>query len=59
MMTKRAREIGLTQSTFANSTGIHDPDHNMTVRELAKLAQHVIKTYPRSTRSTASGVHLE
>ena len=47
-MTKRAREIGLTQSRFANSTGIHEPDHVMTVRELAKLAQHIIQTYPES-----------
>jgi len=46
LMNRRAKEIGLTQSHFSNSTGIHDPDHNMTVRELAKLAQHVIKTYP-------------
>ena len=48
MMNKRAREIGLTQSRFTNSTGLHDPDHNMTVRELAKLAQHIIKTYPEA-----------
>jgi serine-type D-Ala-D-Ala carboxypeptidase (penicillin-binding protein 5/6) len=46
MMTKRARELGLTQSTFVNSTGIHEPEHNMTARELAKLAQHLIRTYP-------------
>src|SRR5947209_1986079 len=46
LMNRRAREIGLTQSRFTNSTGIHDPDHNMTARELAKLAQHIIKTYP-------------
>jgi serine-type D-Ala-D-Ala carboxypeptidase (penicillin-binding protein 5/6) len=46
MMNKRAREIGLTQSHFTNSTGIHEPDHNMTARELAKLAQHIIRTYP-------------
>jgi D-alanyl-D-alanine carboxypeptidase (penicillin-binding protein 5/6) len=46
MMNKRAREIGLTQSQFANSTGLHDANHNMTVRELAKLAQHIIRTYP-------------
>jgi D-alanyl-D-alanine carboxypeptidase (penicillin-binding protein 5/6) len=46
MMNKRAREIGLTQSRFANPTGLHDPEHMMTMRELAKLAQHIIKTYP-------------
>src|SRR5882757_5878822 len=46
MMTKRAREIGLTQSTFANSNGLPHPGNKMTVRELAKLARHIIQTYP-------------
>ena len=45
-MTKRARELGLTQSTFANSNGLPDPGNKMTVRELAKLARHIILTYP-------------
>src|SRR5712672_3668504 len=40
MMTKRARELGLTQSTFANSNGLPDPGKKMTVRELAKLARY-------------------
>ena len=35
MMTKRARELGLTRSTFANSNGLPDPGNKMTVRELA------------------------
>src|SRR6202022_2334805 len=38
MMTKRARELGMTHSTFANSNGLPDPGNKMTVRELAKLA---------------------
>jgi D-alanyl-D-alanine carboxypeptidase (penicillin-binding protein 5/6) len=46
MMTKRARELGLTKSTFANSNGLPDPGNKMTVRELAKLARYVIQTYP-------------
>ena len=46
MMTKRARELGLTQSTFANSNGLPDPRTRVTARELAKLAQHIIRTYP-------------
>jgi D-alanyl-D-alanine carboxypeptidase (penicillin-binding protein 5/6) len=45
-MTRRARELGLARSTFTNSTGLHDPNHLMTVRELAKLARHIIHTYP-------------
>src|SRR5476651_1860763 len=45
-MTKRARELGLTKSTFANSNGLPDPGNKMTVRELAKLARHLVQTYP-------------
>ena len=46
IMTKQARELGMTQSTFANSNGLPDPGNKMTVRELAKLARHIILTYP-------------
>jgi serine-type D-Ala-D-Ala carboxypeptidase (penicillin-binding protein 5/6) len=46
MMTKRARELGLMQSTFTNSTGLPDSGLRVTVRELARLAQHTIRTYP-------------
>jgi serine-type D-Ala-D-Ala carboxypeptidase (penicillin-binding protein 5/6) len=46
MMTKRAREIGLTRSVFANSNGLPDPGNKMTVRELAMLSRHIIRTYP-------------
>jgi serine-type D-Ala-D-Ala carboxypeptidase (penicillin-binding protein 5/6) len=46
MMTKRARELGLTRSTFANSNGLPNPGNKMTVRELATLARYVIQTYP-------------
>ena len=46
LMTKRARELGLAKSTFGNSTGLPDPRQLMTSRELAKLARHIIGTYP-------------
>jgi serine-type D-Ala-D-Ala carboxypeptidase (penicillin-binding protein 5/6) len=45
-MTNRAREIGLTKSSFTNSTGLHNPGLKVTARELGKLAQHIIRTYP-------------
>jgi len=48
MMNKRAKELGLTQANFTNSTGLHEAEHKMTARELAKLAQHIIKTYPEA-----------
>jgi D-alanyl-D-alanine carboxypeptidase (penicillin-binding protein 5/6) len=46
LMTKRARELGLTKSTFGNSNGLPDPRQLMTSRELAKLAAYIIQTYP-------------
>ena len=46
LMTKRARELGLTKSTFGNSNGLPDPKQLMTTRELAKLARHIIQNYP-------------
>src|SRR6201746_353324 len=46
LMTKRARELGLTKSTFANASGLPDPGNRMTVRELAKLARNLVQTYP-------------
>lgn len=46
MMTQRARELGLTQSFFTNSTGYHDPDQVTTARELALLTRHFIETSP-------------
>ncbi|SFO15650.1 D-alanyl-D-alanine carboxypeptidase (penicillin-binding protein 5/6) [Bradyrhizobium sp. Ghvi] len=45
-MTKRARELGMTKSTFANSNGLPDPGNKMTVRELGMLARHIILDFP-------------
>ncbi|MCB5177382.1 D-alanyl-D-alanine carboxypeptidase [Microvirga sp. SM9] len=45
-MNQRAKELGLTQSTFRNATGYGHPEQKVTVRELAKLALHIIETYP-------------
>ena len=46
MMNKRARELGLDNSSFANSTGLPHPDQKMSVEDLAKLARHIIKVFP-------------
>ena len=45
-MTKRARELGMTKSTFGNSNGLPDPGNKMTVRELGILARHIILDFP-------------
>lgn len=46
MMTKEARAIGLEKSTFANPTGLPNPDQLMTAREIARLSKFLIETYP-------------
>lgn len=45
-MTRRARQLGLEKANFRNSTGLPDPEHLMSVRELSMLAQYIVKTYP-------------
>lgn len=45
-MTAEARRLGLTKSTFANPSGLYDPGQQMTAREIALLAHHLIKEYP-------------
>ena len=45
-MTEKARELGMTQSTFRNSTGWPDPNHLMTARELAILSKRIILDHP-------------
>ena len=45
-MTEKGREIGLTNSTFANATGLDAPEHLMTVRDLATLARRIIADFP-------------
>lgn len=46
IMNRRAKEIGMTRSTFRNATGYSAPDQKVTARDMAKLAQHLIDTYP-------------
>lgn len=47
LMNDYANEIGLTNSNFANSTGLPDPNHYMSARDLAELSRHVIREYPQ------------
>ena len=41
-----AKEIGLTNSFFSNSTGWPDPDHLMTARDILKLSLKTIRDFP-------------
>jgi D-alanyl-D-alanine carboxypeptidase (penicillin-binding protein 5/6) len=46
LMTAKARELGLKDSTFRNSTGWPDPEQRMSSRDLAKLARRLIIDFP-------------
>jgi len=46
-MNKRAKQLGLAQSTFVNPDGLPDPPGQlMSALDLAKLSRHIINTYP-------------
>ena len=46
MMNAKAAELGLTNSHFANSNGLDEPGHVMSVRDLATLARRIIQEFP-------------
>jgi D-alanyl-D-alanine carboxypeptidase (penicillin-binding protein 5/6) len=50
LLTRRARDLGLQKSVFANSNGLPNPKSKTTVRELVLLARHIRKTYPIYSR---------
>lgn len=45
-MTEEARALGLKKSVFRNATGLFHPEHQVTARELALIARHLIRAYP-------------
>ncbi len=46
LMNAKAREWGLDKTNFRNSTGWPDPEHRMTVREIALIARRLISDFP-------------
>ena len=45
-MTRRGKQLGLTNSNFTNSTGWPDPDHKMSARDLISLAIRIQNEFP-------------
>jgi len=57
-MTKRAREIGLTDSTFANATGWPNPDQLMSARDLAySLTENIESRETRPSFNASSSMN--
>ena len=46
MMTSKAKEIGMHNTNFANSSGINDPDNYSTVRDIMLMSNYLIKEHP-------------
>jgi len=46
MMTSKAKEIGMENTNFANSSGINDPDNYSTVRDIMIMSNYLIKKHP-------------
>jgi len=47
MMTKRAKSLGMQNSTFENSNGMPSINHKMSVRDLSTLANRLITVFPQ------------
>ena len=46
MMTAKAKEIGMNNTNFANSSGINNPDNYSTVRDIMIMSNYLIKEHP-------------
>lgn len=46
LMNKRAAELGMTSSTFKNSSGLPEEGQRMSARDIATLARYLIENYP-------------
>ena len=46
MMTSKAKELGMEDTNFANSSGINDPDNYSTVRDILTMSRYLIKEHP-------------
>ena len=46
LMTMKAKELGMENTNFANSSGINDPDNYSTVKDILIMSKYLIKTYP-------------
>jgi len=47
LMTAKAKNIGMVNTNFANSSGINNVDNNSTVRDIMIMSNYLIKEYPK------------
>ena len=46
LMTMKAKELGMENTNFSNSSGINDPDNYSTVRDILIMSNYLIKEHP-------------
>ncbi len=47
LMTEKAREIGMENTNFSNSSGINSPENLSTVRDIMIMSNYLIRNYPK------------
>lgn len=52
-MNKRAQELGMTGTHFADTNGLHHPDHYTTAHDIALMARELITKYPEVLEITS------
>jgi D-alanyl-D-alanine carboxypeptidase len=55
MMTRKARQLGMTRSFFHNASGLPDPAQITTARDLARLALALYRDFPNEYGYFATG----
>ena len=50
MMTAKAKEIGMENTNFANSSGINNTKNVSTVRDILIMSNYLIKNFPEEYR---------
>ena len=46
LMTAKAKELGMENTNFTNSSGINDPDNYSTVKDILIMSHYLIKEHP-------------
>ena len=47
LMTAKAKELGMENTNFSNSSGINDSDNYSTVRDILKMSKYLIEKHPK------------
>ena len=47
IMNEKAKELGLKNTNFSNSSGVNDPQNYSTVRDIAIMSKYLILNYPK------------